>query len=275
VTLRKTFIYGSSSLTDAETAALKGTLLDEHAFDDLIRGEDCDVYKPDGTPLLLFRHRAIGLQVYQRAYCPLFDAAKPSTNRGDAAGGRFRPTKQDGTLATTTESMPVLSGIVGAYAYGPHCRVTRYTADRPRAMARILPFVRAVGDVFRREAPDQYAAQLAEAQQTHPYWVLPRTPFTTVTVNRNWATAVHVDKGDFRPGMGVISVHDAGNYSGCYLVFPKWRIAVDIRARDVLLCDVHEYHGNTPLLGIEGQYNRISTVMYYYTKMRRCAPPPT
>ena len=35
---------------------------------------------------------------------------------------------------------------------------------------------------------------------------------------------------------------------GC-LVFPKYRIAVDIRSQDVLLCDVHEYHGNSPITG--------------------------
>jgi hypothetical protein len=35
-----------------------------------------------------------------------------------------------------------------------------------------------------------------------------------------------------------------------------------MRDRDVLLADVHEWHGNTPLLGVPGGYQRISTVFY-------------
>jgi hypothetical protein len=43
-----------------------------------------------------------------------------------------------------------------------------------------------------------------------------------------------------------------------------------MRSQDVLLADVHEYHGNTTIIGEEGKYQRISTVMYFRTNMRNC-----
>jgi hypothetical protein len=57
------------------------------------------------------------------------------------------------------------------------------------------------------------------------------------------------------------------------LVFPQYRVAVDLGTRDVLLADVHEWHGNTPLVGAGGEYERVSCVFYYRTGMRHCRPP--
>jgi hypothetical protein len=138
---------------------------------------------------------------------------------------------------------------------------------------KVLPFVQAVNDVFQRECPERYDAQMQAVARTHPYYVIPRTAFTTVTVNRNYQTAVHKDKGDLPEGFGVMSVIRAGEYAGGYLVFPRWRVAVDMRSRDVLLADVHEWHGNTPILGAAGRFNRLSCVFYFRTNVRRCRPP--
>lgn len=98
----------------------------------------------------------------------------------------------------------------------------------------VLPLIHAVDDVFREELPKRYEAQRAIVEQTSPDWIIKGTNFTTVTVNENWQTAVHKDKGDSSEGFGVMSVIEAGEYSGGYLVFPKYRIAVDMRTRDVV-----------------------------------------
>jgi hypothetical protein len=148
--------------------------------------------------------------------------------------------------------------------------VTEYTAKDVQGWFGVLPFIRAVDDVFQRELPDRYEAQMRAVQETPSEYIIPGTVFTTVTVNRNWRTAVHKDKGDLKDGFGVMSVLDAGEYQGGYLCFPKWRVAVDMRSQDVLLADVHEYHGNTPISGEEGEYERLATVLYYRTNMRRC-----
>ena len=130
-----------------------------------------------------------------------------------------------------------------------------------------------MNEVFRTGCPDRYAAQMAVVNQTDPYWIIRGTAFTTVTVNRNLRTTAHRDKGDLAEGFGVMSVLQRGIYDGGYLCFPKYGVAVDMRPGDVLLADVHEMHGNTEIVGAEGEYDRVSTVMYYRKRMRECLAP--
>jgi hypothetical protein len=265
-----------STLTDEDADALEGTYLDERHYDLLIGREDADILRPDGSPLLVFRHKVLPAGACRRAFPALKPAAAPSSNRGAAAGGRTRTVKKDGTRSNTFASKPVLSGTIGYYdreARTPFCRRTEYTRRDVEGWALVQPFIREVNAVFRRELPERYEAQMAAVRRTPAEWVIPRTAFTTVTVNRNWATAVHKDKGDLKSGFGVMSVLAAGLYEGGYLVFPKYRVAVDIRTRDVLLADVHEWHGNTPIEGTEDEYDRISCVFYFRTGMRHCLPP--
>lgn len=89
---------------------------------------------------------------------------------------------------------------------------------------------------------------MVRVRATHPSWLIAGTAFTAVTVNRDFRTAVHKDRGDLRAGFGVLTALRAGTFSGCHLVFPAYRVAVDLRTRGVLLCNVHEWHGNSPLV---------------------------
>ncbi len=258
------------SRPDAYVTSLRGALIDDRHFDPglLIGREDVDVIRPDGSPLVLFRKEVLTFGACERAYEPLLLAARPSLNRWDSAGGGYYPTKLDGTVSNTRQSDLVLSGTVGYFG----CRQTTYTREQVDEWFRVLPFIRRVNDVFRVTYRERYEAQMAAVRETSPGLVIARgeTAFTTVTVNRNFRTHVHQDTGDLKEGFGVMSVLDAGEYEGGYLVFPKWRVAVDMRLGDVLLADVHEYHGNTAIIGIEGRYERISTVFYYHTAMLRC-----
>ena len=68
-------------------------------------------------------------------------------------------------------------------------------------------------------------------------------------------------------GSVLISAFSTGSYTGGYLVFPQYQVAVDMRTTDVLLCDVHEWHANAPIVG-EPDWQRIATVLYYRTKIR-------
>jgi hypothetical protein len=266
-----------STLPSEAAAALKATFLDGRHYGTLLGGADADVYKPDGSPLLLFRHRALPAWVCEQAYPDLWRAARSTSNRGTAAGAK-RPArvKRDGTLSRTTYAEPVESGVIGYFdrnARFPYCRTTAYTARQVGGWARVQPFIRAVNAVFRTELSDRYEAQLAAVRQTPPDYVIRGTVFTTVTVNRNYVSAVHKDQGDLPEGFGVMSVLRAGEYEGGFLCFPSYRVAVDMRTRDVLLADVHEWHGNTPIVGAAGGYERVSCVFYFRTGMRHCLPP--
>jgi hypothetical protein len=101
------------------------------------------------------------------------------------------------------------------------------------------------------------------------------TPFTTITCNKSFRTAAHIDAGDLKEGFGVMC--SMGDFEGCDLVFPRYRTAVRYREGDVLLANVHQVHGNTPLLTPEGKEpklgrepERLVCVFYYREKMDQC-----
>jgi hypothetical protein len=278
-------------LPDSQADALGGTLLGNDSYDLLIE-DDCDVYKPNGEPLVKFRRRALREAVCAAAYQNLRDAATPTDNRGMAGGEvdpqrvrsadalahttrtRYTERKKDGTRSNVNRANVVHSGVVGYFDRNPrfpYCQLTAYNlADGGQRFAKALPFIRAVDGVFREAAPDRYAAQQAVVQRTSPDFYIHDTVFTTITVNKNWQTAVHKDVGDYRQGFGVMSALRAGRYTGCYLCWPAFRVAVNMRTGDVCLADVHEWHGNTPLEGVPGRYERISCVFYYRENMEKC-----
>src|SRR6266705_3309277 len=77
----------------------------------------------------------------------------------------------------------------------------------------LRPLLMAVAAHLQAHVPDRYAAQLAEADRTDPAWVVPGTPFTTVTVNNTWPTGVHTDKGDLDAGFSTITCLRQGPYT--------------------------------------------------------------
>lgn len=233
-----------------------------------------DVYKPNGEVLLAYRPRVLPPDVCRWALPALRLAAQPTNNRGTAAGGGWHyRRKADGTLSKRRSAREVLSGLMGfmdRHGQDRHCRLTRFTAQQVAHWVATQPFLRAVDAVFREACPERYAAQMAVVRSTKSEWVIEDTAFTTMTVNRDFQTAVHTDKGDLPEGFGVITVQRRGDYRGGYLVFPKYRVAVDLGDRDVLLADVHEYHGNTAITHRTAEAGRISCVFYYRSRMRHC-----
>lgn len=277
-------------LTDEQLGDIGGEMLDDSSYDILI-DEDATVYKPDGEPLVIFRKDVLSAKTCQVAWQNLRDAARETDNRGMAGGKvdesklppwvrigeatrtRFKERLKDGSISKTTRANPVRSGVVGYFDRSsrfPYCRTTAYNLQRGHQFQESIPFIREIDNVFKREHPSRYAAQKAFIEQTSADFYIPGTVFTTVTVNKNWQTAVHKDVGDLAEGFGVMTAMCAGEFDGCYLCFPQYRVAVNMRTADVLLADVHEWHGNTPFHGIPGSFERLSFVLYYRERMREC-----
>jgi hypothetical protein len=68
-----------------------------------------------------------------------------------------------------------------------------------------------------------------------------------------------------------------GDFEGCDLVFPRYKTAVRYREGDILLANVHQVHGNTPLLNRDGTVPRVGReperlvcVFYYQETMDLC-----
>lgn len=380
-------------IPEEEANKLAGQFLDDSAYD-IVLTEDCDVFKPNGEPLIVFRKRGVPGRLCEPAWKVLTKVKQAPTNRGMAAGkmqgtdsAKVFPFKKDGTLsntmisesaaiaagfeyvpanksavlmrvkndgtvskthesAATVEalsrhkalaggypllkdgtvsktwlSMEVLhgryyvvnkedlargfvyyegnlvgkdgviekrppppkfsvksisSGIIGAfdrYARQPYCRQTAFNLNKktsPMYHKDVVPYLQAIDSVFGKNVPERHEKQMVWIGRTAEEWVVKGTAFTTITVNKNFRTAVHKDAGDLKEGFGVLSVLERGTYNGGYLCFPQFRVAVDMRTADVLMCDVHEWHGNTAIVGKRGQFERISVVCYYRANMYRC-----
>jgi hypothetical protein len=244
---------------------------------------DAKLYKPDGKPLLVLCRAAISEDAAASAYPFLHGLRKHTTaNRGMfAAEQRVAVVRKDGVVPKTTRTSPVPSAVVGymdRYARIPYCRQCALSSADPVAWGTCFPLIREVARIFERELPDRYTAQAAAAKNTHPAYVISDTPFTTLTVNNTWAGGYHRDAGDYKPGFGVMCVLRRGTYRGGEIVLPAYGVGVDLQDRDVILFDVHEVHGNTPIVG-EGApqdpngHERISVVFYFREKMVECLPP--
>ena len=271
-----------------------GVLLGEDSYDTLVTGEDVDVYKPDGSVLLKYRVGVIPRGVSRAAYQNLRDAASPTNNRGVAGGkidrNRIAPSYRDrelvisadgfnyspvlinGKKSKTTYSNEVNSGIVGyfdRYPRIPYCRQTAYSLKHSEKFRAAVPFFQEVSRVYEKEMPKAFERQKKIYDETSSDFKIPGSVYTTVTVNKNWQTAAHTDKGDYPEGFGCLAAFSLGKYRGAYLCFPAFRVAVDLQTSDVLLADVHEFHGNTPFK-VSGPYERLSLVLYYREMMKDC-----
>lgn len=178
----------------------------------------------------------------------------------------------DKYVSDTTYANPVFSGIAGyfdRYPRIPYGRATSYTEHHFDLFKKAYPFLESLSEEFMNHLPERYKRQHECVKKLDSRFVVGRTVFTTITVNRNFRTAAHRDAGDLHEGFSNLSVLTNGehSYDGAYLVLPEYRVAINIRPGDLLLINNHgAIHGNTELIGDENM-ERISIVCYFREKM--------
>jgi len=175
-------------------------------------------------------------------------------------------------VCATTYANGVMSGIAGwfdRYPRIPFGRATSYTAREPEKFAMAYPFLQSLAQGFKDLLPWRYNNQMEAAKKLDPRFLVPETPFTTVTVNKSFRTACHYDAGDLTSGLSnLLTLTNNGNYRGCHLVAPEYRVAVNPRPGDLLLINNHEVmHGNTQIELLDEEAERISLVVYFREKM--------
>jgi hypothetical protein len=277
-------------------------LLDDQCYDDLVE-EDVDGYCAEtGELIFKFRKAIIPSGVAKRSADVLFKHKFSSNNRGTAGGDikeniekgtaagdlqssfdenkigessgvQFRKIKKDGTVSKTNRANEIGSGIIGyydRYPRIPYCRLTAFNQNHFEQWKEVYPIVKFVDNSFKELIPENYKLQRAEADATSQDFIIPNTAFSTVTVNQNWQTAVHKDNGDFEKGFGNLVALRRGKFEGGYFVLPEWRVAIDLQNCDLLMVNVHRWHGNTPIKMISKDALRVSLVMYYRKKMIDC-----
>jgi hypothetical protein len=274
----------TNELPDDIARSFVGKLLDRTHYDTCI-DENALVLKPNGEPLLKLVSNVLPASLCEAAWKNLSQvAAQPiiGGSRGTAAGTMLQPArKRDGSpgrmsgvpdVPRLRDSSSAIAGFFDRTVRQPYCRQTTFGPNH-RLVRPCLPFIHAVNTVFREHMPDRYAAQMKWIGATAPEFVIRGTSFSTMTINKNFRTAAHTDQGDLQEGFGVLTSLCAGEFSGGELIFPKFRVAVQFRSRDVLLADVHELHGNAPIEGTPGKYERVSCVFYYRENIVECGSP--
>jgi hypothetical protein len=285
---------------DVVEQTMKGRVLTDDEYSLLVTNE-CKVYKPDGAPLLVYLPGALDRQLLDSTYEILHELRKQETdNRGPASGYVRGESKNKPGGRTQMPTPAVASAIIGSFdPYGPanYCRLTAWSGAEWDKYERLFPLFRAISREFQNHVTDRFIAQQRFAMGVDKAWRIKDTVFTTITVNNSYSTGVHVDAGDLTEGFGNLAVLRYGKYRGGRLVFPEYGVAVDMQHGDVLLMDVHSYHGNTqlvcevcdePMKGLHDHYGaydinkpendpanrylveRISIVCYARAKMDKC-----
>lgn len=262
-------------LKPSEAEKLKGKFLTENSYDTLIT-EDCDGYDLHGNLLFRYRKNAIPFETLKLGYESFKDSIQLTEGRGTASGSSHKRIRKDGSVSNITVGNKVYSGNVGfmdASAMVHYCRKTAFARDYFDKFQQGIPFVEFIDQKYKELCPVHYEKQISIARGTNRNYRIADTSFTTVTVNRNFQTAVHKDSGDLPDGFGNLIVYREGNYEGAYFCLPEYRVAIDMQNCDILFADVHRFHGNTPFLNCSEDYLRIAFVMYYREYMYQCKQP--
>lgn len=235
-----------SRISDAELQEKVGKILTDDDYNVLLT-RAARILKPDGKPLAVYLPGALPEPLLESSYATLHGLKSLQTdNRGLASGTE----RVQSTPGSRTRTKLVSSSILGAFDPKPpftYCRLTAWSGRETEKFSGLWPLFTAIGGQFQRHVPDRYAAQMEFVANTNDDWVIPGTPFTTITVNNTYPTGVHTDAGDLDEGFSTLACLRYGAYRGGNLVFPEYRVAVNMGHGDVLLMDAHEWHGNTGL----------------------------
>lgn len=182
----------------------------------------------------------------------------------------------DGRISNSHVSNPSNSIIIGytdtkLRAKGEEnnlCRLTATTIKHPDEVLRSFPFFEDIDAIYQQVAPMHHAAQMKAIssiiEKSNIDVSLGKTAFSTVTVNKNFRTGLHVDKGDFKDSLGVLTMSCSKNHIGGEIVFPEYNLAVRMEDGDILLFNPHLHHSTCPY---NENATRITFVAYLREKL--------
>ena len=312
--------------SDEDMEKREGTYFQEKEIPKII-DHDADIYVVDSTCsdgkrlIAKLRTNVFPKELTELGWDAFHKTASASRNRGAAAGPidlksmywkKRKPIEiskwstqyiQDGKISKMRVNNNVYSSVLGYYEKTPFmglpCRLTSYTQSFFKYYRNGLPFICAIDRQFKKLIPSRYKKQL-DRILTQPEYQIEDTAFSSITLNRNFRTALHKDDGDFKEGFGNLTVIERGKYHGAYTCFPQYGVGFDLRTGGFLAMDVHEWHCNTEYYetsedkefnknlpnvfshsletGTQGAnfpFSRLSFVCYLREKLISCDPKQT
>lgn len=261
-------LYLKKIFTDEEIEKYKNKQIQSNLINYIVR-EDVDAYDENNNMLFCFRKNKLSSSNIRLFYDNVIDYAKNTTNnRGTGSGSKNKNIVDNPKIMTNilgyfdrlSPNQKYLLKKNGINVNGLEVRETRFNSLYPDKFNKCIPLIKEIDEHYSKYAPEKYRLQKKKALQT-PFHIL-GTAFTTITVNVNFKTTIHKDKGDDPEGYGNLVVIENGEYEGGETCFPQYGCGVDVRTGDVLLMDVHQYHGNLPIIKKEKEAIRLSIVSY-------------
>jgi hypothetical protein len=258
--------YVDKDVLDVELSKLSNAFVNPNKIK-LIINDNADVYTVDEKLLLRFRKNKLSQNKSTEFYDNIIDFATISTtNRGSASGSKIKNIRDNPKIMTNiigffdkfspTQKLKMKTlklKLLGA-------RPCRFNSQFPEKYEKVVPLIEEIDKLYKKYIPASYKKQYDKAKQT--YFRIGKTSFTTVTINVNFQTTIHTDKGDDAEGFGNLTVIENGKYTGGETCFPQYGIGVNVRTGDILFMDVHQLHGNLPIKAITKDAKRLSIVCY-------------
>jgi len=291
--------------------SLRADFYDESHYDEIIRDSSVG-YKENGDILFVLVKNAIKEENIGGYIEAIRGNAKSKTkNRGTASGVAVveklpkdaiaicdkngnppknkrlvsvQYLKDDGTICKRCQSNAVRCGCAGYFdaVGGLPCRKVGWSTNNPSKHERCVELCGEISKAHEENEPISFKFQKEIAEKS-PDYVMGETPYSTLTLNYDFRTACHKDKGDLENSLSTLTIFEEipNNYEGCYLGLPEYKICLDVRNGDTLIFDAHEYHANTEMKVLSDKLpkddltgnaygGRISVVAYLRNRMNEC-----
>ena len=271
MTIRK--LYLPRIISDEELKSVKGEFMDSgyvlHSID-----YDCDIYDMETrTFICSFRKKRIKTSAI--AFSNFKHLSVASRGRGASAGpinatsdywkkrtlvkpkGYSTSYLVKGKPSKMRVNNQVNSTPIGYFektkslGLDKPCRLSYFTTQALKEFEAGKPYIHELNKWYKHIRPQEHKIQLDRANLKKDFKI-DHTAFSTITINRNFRTAVHQDAGDYG-GVACLSVLEYGKYSGGLFMLPAYGIGIDIRQDDILIADVHQYHCNSEIYITEQQ----------------------
>lgn len=241
---------------------------------DMIINDDAVGYKEDGSILFIFKKNIIPEEQRKNYLKICRSQAKTKTkNRGAGSGfvdvKKFPPQAvslcnkhgaelknknilsayfkyEDGHMTKRCQSNQVRCGVAGYFddVAGLGCRKVGWSARNDTKHKELINLCDTISNHYKEVAPVQYEYQKNKVNKD---FNMGDSIFSTLTLNYDFMTACHQDKGDLVGSLSTLTILEEleDNYDGFYTGLPEYKLMFDIRDGDCLIFDAHEYHCNT------------------------------
>lgn len=247
--------------------------LNQSHYDELLN-DSATIVDQNGEIIFVFLKKALSKQSAGLAWNAIKDWNPQSPLRSMAKGIKQEYKYKDGVKTNYLKNRTYCcSGVMGyfdRFPTVPCCRPCSFNSLNPEKFEMMLPITKEVAKLHAEFDPKSWVVYDDFSKRVHDDWKIAGTPYNTITMNKNFQTFPHKD-GKNMPASCPMTIIRKGSYRGGYLVFPEYRIAINIDTTDLILfMNSTEWHGNTRITGTSPDYVRSSFIWYCRKNMDVC-----